>query len=343
MLFHTEDTTGGAAYKHSKIASFKEGLRLEDLSILTNLREFDEEADFQIQSIFPQLVVQQIQNSLAVRQLLPKGPDNFELIFNFFGYSDDSPEMRMQRIKQANLVGSGRAHLDGGHPGYRIGATRGGQQWRRALRSRYGPRRFKDRKRQIGDFRESGAGILARISGVDESMSHRMLADWDSLFMETTVQEIIQWYDLHRLQDRYVSVIDSDRLEEWPDLFTDDCVYEIVPKENADLGLPVGIMHCFGRPILCDRVVSLRNANVFEPHTYRHLTSGLEIAPVDCDTIDMQSNYVVVQTLTDGESRVYQAGRYLDRVVRTAQGWRYQRKRAVYDTSRVQTLLVAPI
>lgn len=105
MLFHTEDTTGGAAYKHSKIASFKEGLRLEDLSILTNLREFDEEADFQIQSIFPQLVVQQIQNSLAVRQLLPKGPDNFELIFNFFGYSDDSPEMRMQRIKQANLVG----------------------------------------------------------------------------------------------------------------------------------------------------------------------------------------------------------------------------------------------
>jgi hypothetical protein len=31
----------------------------------------------------------QIQNSLAVRQLLPKGPTNFELIFNFFGYSDD--------------------------------------------------------------------------------------------------------------------------------------------------------------------------------------------------------------------------------------------------------------
>jgi anthranilate 1,2-dioxygenase large subunit len=105
MLFHTEDNSGGAAYKESKIASFKEGLRLEDSSILANVREFDEEADFQIQSIFPQLVVQQIQNCLAVRQLLPKGPQSFELIFNFFGYSDDTPEMVMHRIKEGNLVG----------------------------------------------------------------------------------------------------------------------------------------------------------------------------------------------------------------------------------------------
>jgi anthranilate 1,2-dioxygenase large subunit len=105
MLFQTEDTSGGAAYAESKIESFKEGLRLEDSSILANVREFQEEANFQIQSIFPQLVVQQIQNSLAVRQLLPKGPQSFELIFNFFGYSDDTPEMIEHRIKEANLVG----------------------------------------------------------------------------------------------------------------------------------------------------------------------------------------------------------------------------------------------
>jgi len=163
------------------------------------------------------------------------------------------------------------------------------------------------------------------------------------LVVETTIQEMMLWYNMHRLQEMYVSVIDTDRLEEWPDMFTEDCIYEIVPKENVDLGLSVGIMHCFGRPMLRDRVVSLRQANVFEPHTYRHMTSGLEFTSVDADTLDMQSNYVVIQTLTDGESRVYQAGRYLDRVVRTAQGWRYQRKRAIYDTSRVQTLLVTPI
>jgi anthranilate 1,2-dioxygenase small subunit len=161
--------------------------------------------------------------------------------------------------------------------------------------------------------------------------------------MKTKLEEMILWYELHRLQERYVSVIDADRLEEWPNFFTEDCVYEIIPKENADLGLPMGIMHCFGRAMLRDRITSLRQANVFEPHTYRHMTSGLELTPVDADSVDMQSNYVVVQTLTDGESRIYQAGRYLDRVVHSAEGWLYQRKRAVYDTSRVQTLLVTPV
>jgi anthranilate 1,2-dioxygenase large subunit len=105
MIFHTEDATGGAAYRDGKISSFKEGFRLKDLSILDNVNEFDEAADFQIQSIFPQLVLQQIQNSLAARQILPKGPDHFELIFHFFGYADDTPEMRVRRIKEANLVG----------------------------------------------------------------------------------------------------------------------------------------------------------------------------------------------------------------------------------------------
>jgi anthranilate 1,2-dioxygenase small subunit len=161
--------------------------------------------------------------------------------------------------------------------------------------------------------------------------------------MKTKLEEMILWYELHLLQERYVSVIDADRLEEWPNFFTEECVYEIVPKENADLGLPMGIMHCFGRAMLRDRITSLREANVFEPHSYRHMTSGLELAPVDAETVDMQSNYVVVQTLTDGESRIYQAGRYFDRVVRSAEGWLYQRKRAVYDTSRVQTLLVTPV
>jgi anthranilate 1,2-dioxygenase small subunit len=161
--------------------------------------------------------------------------------------------------------------------------------------------------------------------------------------MKTTIEQMMLWHEMHRLQERYVSVIDTDRLEEWPDLFTEDCIYEIVPKENVDLGLPMGIVHCFGRAMLRDRITSVRKANVFEPHTYRHMTSGLELVEIDADTVDMRSNYVVVQTLTDGESRVYQAGRYLDRVVRTVDGWRYQRKKAVYDSSRVQTLLVTPV
>ena len=51
------------------------------------------------------MVVQQIQNTLATRHILPKGPDSFELLFTFFGYQDDDAEMDRLRLKHANFVG----------------------------------------------------------------------------------------------------------------------------------------------------------------------------------------------------------------------------------------------
>jgi anthranilate 1,2-dioxygenase large subunit len=69
------------------------------------VQEYDELTTNHIQPIFPQLVIQQIHNTLVARQLLPKGPDHFELVFHFFGYEDDTAELRKLRIKQANLVG----------------------------------------------------------------------------------------------------------------------------------------------------------------------------------------------------------------------------------------------
>lgn len=151
------------------------------------------------------------------------------------------------------------------------------------------------------------------------------------------------WFELHLLQARYFNTLDNDRLEQWPDFFIDDCLYEIVPRENADMGLPVGIIHCSNKSMLRDRVVSLRNANIFEAHSYRHMASGLVVTGQAGDSVETESSYVVVQTRSNGESFVYQAGRYLDRVVRTADGWRYASKRVIYDTSRVQTLLATPV
>lgn len=95
----------GEDYKAQNIRSYDEGFRLEDESILGLIPEYDLVATNHIQPIFPQLVLQQIHNTLVARQLLPKGPNNFELIFHFFGYDDDTEELRALRIKQANLVG----------------------------------------------------------------------------------------------------------------------------------------------------------------------------------------------------------------------------------------------
>ena len=157
------------------------------------------------------------------------------------------------------------------------------------------------------------------------------------------MEQMILWFELHQLQQQYISALDNDRLEQWADFFTEECVYEIVPRENEDAGLPIGIIYCDSKRMLRDRVLSLRHANIYEVHSYRHMTSGMQIRVIDADTVETESSYVVVQTLQDGESFVYQAGRYLDVVVRAPEGWRYQSKRVIYDTSRVATLLATPI
>ncbi len=99
------ETDGSDAYKAQNVRSYDDSFRLEDESLLALVPEYAEVATNHIQPIFPQLVIQQIHNTLVARQLLPKGPDAFELVFHFFGYEDDTPELRALRIKQANLVG----------------------------------------------------------------------------------------------------------------------------------------------------------------------------------------------------------------------------------------------
>ena len=105
MAIKQDEQSTDAAYKAQNIRSYDEGFRLEDPSVLEMVQEFEEPATNHIQPIFPQLVIQQIHNTLVARQLLTKGPDHFELVFHFFGYADDTPELRRMRIKQANLVG----------------------------------------------------------------------------------------------------------------------------------------------------------------------------------------------------------------------------------------------
>jgi anthranilate 1,2-dioxygenase small subunit len=149
--------------------------------------------------------------------------------------------------------------------------------------------------------------------------------------------------DLLALQDEYIATLDTDALELWPDMFVEDCLYEIIPKENEDLGLPAPVIYCDSQRMLRDRVVSLRNANIFQPVIYRHFTSGLSFKMLGPDTVEMRSSYLVINTSQIGVSIVYQTGRYHDIVVRVGEIWRFRSKRAIYDTSRIQTALAIPI
>ena len=156
------------------------------------------------------------------------------------------------------------------------------------------------------------------------------------------MSDLVLRQELLALQDEYIATLDTDALELWPEMFVDDCLYEIVPKENEDLGLPAPVIHCDSKAMLRDRVISLRNANIFQPVVYRHFVSGLSFAATD-GVVEMRSSYLVINTSQLGQSVVYQTGRYHDVVVREGERWRFRSKRVIYDTSRIQTALAIPI
>ncbi|GAA5165271.1 Rieske 2Fe-2S domain-containing protein [Pseudonocardia eucalypti] len=82
------------------------GYRLADPSLLDGFSEVGDDTTLQILSTFPAFVLQQIQNSVAVRQILPRGVDRTELNWTLLGFAEDTPEQRRVRLKQSNLVGS---------------------------------------------------------------------------------------------------------------------------------------------------------------------------------------------------------------------------------------------
>jgi len=174
-------------------------------------------------------------------------------------------------------------------------------------------------------------------------MPQRVISELEEHMQTETLSAMELQYQVEQLLTRYVQCIDDDRLEAWPDLFVEDCSYRIIPRENADRGMSIGIMDCDSRGMLHDRVVSLRNANIYPEHFYRHLVSSVHIAGTDNGEISVQSNYAVLQTRNDGNTKLYSAGRYMDRIVAVGDALRFKEKLVILDTYRIDTLLARPL
>ncbi len=96
----------------------KDGFRLADPSLLQGRDEFGDGVTLQILTVFPNFVIQQIQNALAVRQVIPRGPEETELRWTHFGFADDDAELLGARLKQSNMVGpAGYISLEDGAVG----------------------------------------------------------------------------------------------------------------------------------------------------------------------------------------------------------------------------------
>ena len=141
----------------------------------------------------------------------------------------------------------------------------------------------------------------------------------------------------------YAHAIDDDRLESWADFFTDDCSYRIINRENHDKGRVVGIMDCSSKGMLQDRILALREANVFEPHTYRHIMSGTRITGRNEGLYKVETSFLVVRIMQEGDMAVFCTGKFIDEIALDGDRPLFRERLVVCDSNRIDTLIVIPI
>ncbi len=141
----------------------------------------------------------------------------------------------------------------------------------------------------------------------------------------------------------YAEVIDEDRLEDWPGLFADPCKYLVISRSNYEAGMRQGVMYAATQGMLQDRVFSIRNANLFEPHRYRHVVGPIRVKSVEGDIAVVQSHFICARIMHDGTTSLFATGRYLDRIDIAADAYRFAERIVVLDSEKIDTLLAIPL
>jgi phenylpropionate dioxygenase-like ring-hydroxylating dioxygenase large terminal subunit len=183
----------------------------------------------------------------------------------------------------------------------------------------------------------------------DEAMTERRLrlanlvGPAGFVSMEDGAEQLLE---VQQLNARYADALDEGRLDEWPELFTQNGRYLVTTAENFERKLPLSMIYCTSRAMLRDRILALREANIYEAQRYRHIT-GMPLIDVPGVTgkIRARSSFLVVRIMHTGESLLFASGTYRDRIVRDASesGAKLAERVVVLDSRQIDTLLAIPL
>lgn len=142
---------------------------------------------------------------------------------------------------------------------------------------------------------------------------------------------------------RYCAVLDEGPLEAWPDLFTEQCSYRLIPRENYRAGKPLATLAFESRGMLKDRIYCVQQTLFHQPYSQRHLLSGMRFEATQDDRYLVEANYLVIRTKVDEMADVLSVGRYYDELVRDGTSLRLAVKHCVFDNELIPNSLIYPI
>ncbi|MEU6651114.1 aromatic-ring-hydroxylating dioxygenase subunit beta [Streptomyces sp. NPDC046900] len=148
---------------------------------------------------------------------------------------------------------------------------------------------------------------------------------------------------ISRAQGHYVRAIDDGPIEDWPEFFADDAFYKVTTADNHRRGLPAGIIWANNKAMLKDRVSALKEANIYEPHAYRHMLGQPAVLEESEAGATSETSFLVIRITGNGPTDVFASGRYLDEYVFEDGRALIKKRIVVCDSSRTDTLLVLPL
>ena len=151
------------------------------------------------------------------------------------------------------------------------------------------------------------------------------------------------WLALTQLYADYASAVDSGQWALWPDFFTDDCVYRLQPRENHERGFPLATLSFTSKGMLKDRVYGIAETLFHDPYYQRHVVGCPVVRKADPGRFECEANYAVFRTKLSEPSTVFNVGRYLDVVVRTPVGLKFERRECIYDSEMIPNSIIYPI
>ena len=142
----------------------------------------------------------------------------------------------------------------------------------------------------------------------------------------------------------YARVLDAQKVEDWPDFFEEDASYTVIARENFDEGLPVSLVWCEGKSMMRDRASAIRSTMVFAPRYLRHITSNVFVNGRDEEGyIFAESNYLVMETLMEDSTRIFQTGVYFDKFCQNNGLLSLKSRKCVYDSLLIPNDMVFPV
>jgi 3-phenylpropionate/cinnamic acid dioxygenase small subunit len=147
---------------------------------------------------------------------------------------------------------------------------------------------------------------------------------------------------LRDFYDEYYTMLDDVQLDEWPGLFTEDCIYRVIPRENFEAGYTLSTIYAESRGMLVDRVMGVTRTQMYAPRYYRRFPGPLRIVSRDGDAVRVRHNLLVVQTLIDKQTEIVLSALCHDVVVPDDGRVRLRERIVVFDSEMIPNSLIYP-